>query len=336
MGTGFLLRHKTLRATGALNPVATIAITSRPYLTTRVIWGPTLSKSGKTIKQGEVLSEEIIPSPQRCVTCGIVHVYKTYHLSLNHNGELLVSNGVLESLGEAGAIQLNTPGAIAAADPVFDFIGEDGSPPDTNLASANAQFSQPDAPRMHVDLSESDGAQLRRKARIQNRLALRAEQRDVDPAVRSLLIRPDGTEGQIVGVNRNYDNYANNMLGNGVHTLPDWDTDNIRAMLMDESDITLNTTTMQDLADTVAALVAESANLTVAAPSGGAVDVTDYTFTSVSGDAADSLHYFHETGTDSTSSMMSDIDTATGLPVTPNGGNIDVTVHASGALGLVS
>jgi len=135
--------------------------------------------------------------------------------------------------------------------------------------------------------------------------------------------------------NRLYDNYGNLLLGNGTHALPDWDTDNIRAMLIDESDITLNTTTQQDLADIVAANVAESANLTVAAPSGGAVDVTDFTFSTVTGDPADSLHWYLETGTDSTSTMMICMDTATGLPVTPNGGDISVVVHASGVLGFV-
>ena len=132
-----------------------------------------------------------------------------------------------------------------------------------------------------------------------------------------------------------YTNYANLLLGNGTHALPDWDTDNIRAILIDHTDDTPAPTTDFDLADIVTGIVAESANLTVAAPSSGAVDVTDFTFSAVSGDAADSLNYFLETGTDSTSTLMIYIDTATGLPVTPNGGDINVTVHPSGVLGFV-
>ncbi len=305
MAKGFRIQHLTLRRADGFNPVATVTVRSRPY-----------------------------PNPRICNICQIVHYAKTYHFNFDAGGACLVSAGVLDALGEAGAIQLKHPGALAASTPVFAFLKEEDDPPPIELASANDGF-RVEAPQLHVDLEESDAGALQRIARKAARLKLRAEQRDVDPAERSLFIRPDGLLGKIIGANRAFDNWGNLMLGGGALALPDWDTNNMRAMLLDESDITLDTTTMQDLADLVAGLVAESANLTVAAPSGGAVDITDYAFTAVSGDAADSLIYFLETGSDATSTATFIIDTATGLPVTPNGGDINVTVHPSGAVGFV-
>ncbi len=306
MATGFRIQHLTLRRADGFNPVATVTVGNRPY-----------------------------PNPRICNVCQIVHYAKTYHFNLDAGGSCLVSAGVLDALGEAGAIQLNYSGALAAPTPVFAFLKEEDDPPPIDLASANSGF-RVEAPQLHFDLEETAAGVAQRLARKAARLELRAAQRNVDPKDRSLLVRPDGLLGQIVGADRAYDNWGNLMLGGGVLALPDWDTNNMRAFLMDESDVGgWDTTTDQDLADIVAGQVAESGNLTVAAPSGGRVDITDYTFTAVSGDAAENLQYFLETGTDNTSTLTFVIDTATGLPVTPSGGDIDVAVHANGAVGFV-
>lgn len=49
------------------------------------------------------------------------------------------------------------------------------------------------------------------------------------------------------------------------------------------------------------------------------------TFTSVTGSAVGALVVYKDTGTASTSPLIYYCDTATGLPVTPNGGNITIT-----------
>jgi hypothetical protein len=50
------------------------------------------------------------------------------------------------------------------------------------------------------------------------------------------------------------------------------------------------------------------------------------TFSAITGDAADYLTVFKNTGTSSTSPLMITWDSAsTGLPVTPNGGDITAT-----------
>jgi hypothetical protein len=56
----------------------------------------------------------------------------------------------------------------------------------------------------------------------------------------------------------------------------------------------------------------------------GTLSAANTTFTSVSGSASAYLVLFKNTGTNSTSPLVGLIDTATGLPVTPNGGNITV------------
>jgi hypothetical protein len=57
---------------------------------------------------------------------------------------------------------------------------------------------------------------------------------------------------------------------------------------------------------------------------GGTLSAANVTFTSVSGAQSAYLVLYKDTGTSSTSPLIGLIDTATGLPVTPNGGNITV------------
>jgi len=74
------------------------------------------------------------------------------------------------------------------------------------------------------------------------------------------------------------------------------------------------------------------ANTTV---TNGLLDGDDVTFTSVSGNSVEALVIYIDTGTSTTSRLVAYIDTGvTGLPVTPNGGNISITWNASGILQL--
>lgn len=64
-------------------------------------------------------------------------------------------------------------------------------------------------------------------------------------------------------------------------------------------------------------------------------DAADATFTSVSGVSVEALIIYKDTGTASTSPLVAYIDVAaSGLPVTPNGGNITVQFNASGIFAL--
>lgn len=53
-------------------------------------------------------------------------------------------------------------------------------------------------------------------------------------------------------------------------------------------------------------------------------------FTAVSGATCESLVFFKDTGTPTSSNLLWWFDTATGLPLTPNGGDVNVTFNASG------
>lgn len=67
----------------------------------------------------------------------------------------------------------------------------------------------------------------------------------------------------------------------------------------------------------------------------GVFDGTDATFTAVTGNSVEALVLYVDTGTASTSPLVAYIDTSvTGLPVTPNGGDISITWNASGIFAL--
>lgn len=106
----------------------------------------------------------------------------------------------------------------------------------------------------------------------------------------------------------------------------DWPADDIRAILIDTADYTLSISTHEFLSSVpVAARVAVSASFTGKTSTNGIADAADITFTAVTGDQSEALIIYKHTGTDATARLIAYMDTATGLPVLPNGGNITVT-----------
>jgi len=74
------------------------------------------------------------------------------------------------------------------------------------------------------------------------------------------------------------------------------------------------------------------ANTTV---TNGLFDGDNVTYTAVTGNSAEALVIYIDTGTAGTSRLVAYIDTGvTGLPVTPNGGDITITWNASGIFQL--
>jgi len=105
----------------------------------------------------------------------------------------------------------------------------------------------------------------------------------------------------------------------------DWDTDNIKLVFVDEADDTIDLALDEDLADRAAASrVDTSDNFTSKTVDAGVADAADVTVSTVTGDEFESVDIYQDTGTESTSRMICNIDTATGLPATPNGGDITV------------
>ena len=67
----------------------------------------------------------------------------------------------------------------------------------------------------------------------------------------------------------------------------------------------------------------------------GVLDGDDVTFTAVTGNTVEALLIYIDTGSAATSRLVAFIDTSvTGLPVTPNGGDITITWNASGIFAL--
>jgi hypothetical protein len=135
-----------------------------------------------------------------------------------------------------------------------------------------------------------------------------------------------------------YDNFRTLMVsfGNdGVHGAIDLGAggNNIKFILYDETDDALNLAD-QDIADIVAGgRTATSGNIagqTVGVAAVGAFDHDNYTFTAQAGDQFESLTYYKDSGVESTSPLICNIDSATGLPMTPNGGDIIWTPAAGG------
>lgn len=106
---------------------------------------------------------------------------------------------------------------------------------------------------------------------------------------------------------------------------------NVKAALIDLADYTYSTA--HDFLDDVAgaAIVATTSNLASKTITDGVFDSADPSFSSVTGDISEAVILYIDTGTAATSRLVAYFDTGvTGLPVTPNGGNINLTVNASG------
>ncbi|MBI0474430.1 hypothetical protein D9601_03505 [Sphingomonas sp. MA1305] len=136
--------------------------------------------------------------------------------------------------------------------------------------------------------------------------------------------------------NKLYPKYKQALLTAGVNLV----SGTVKAQLVDTSTYTYSDT-HQFLSDVPAAArygtAATLANKTVV---NGLFDADDALFTSVpagssgSTDKEEAIILYLDTGTASTSQLIYYIDTATGLPVTPNGGNIVVSWDANGIFQL--
>ena len=139
-----------------------------------------------------------------------------------------------------------------------------------------------------------------------------------------------------------YECYKQEALGDTAgpgHGFIDWETpggNGIKASLMDTGDYAVNLVTDQDQVDlTDTGIVATSASFTVDVSVSAGVATIDvpanWTWSSVSGAESETIVVYHDSATDSTSLLAIYYDAFdSGMPVTPNGGDINVTVHANG------
>lgn len=120
---------------------------------------------------------------------------------------------------------------------------------------------------------------------------------------------------------------ANALYAKGKQNILDgniaFDTDDIRALLVDLADYTPDLATDDALADVPSgARVGPATALASKTITDGVFDAADTNLVAVTGDQAEAIVLYKHTGTDATALLIALIDTATGLPVTPNGGDI--------------
>lgn len=130
-----------------------------------------------------------------------------------------------------------------------------------------------------------------------------------------------------------YPLYKEALLDNAANI--DLNDGDVRVILIDAADYTYSAA--HDFLDDVpaGARVATSGALTSTTVTAGTFDADDVTLSSVSGDPSEALIIYIHTGVESTSRLVAYLDTGvTGLPVTPNGGNITITWDASGIFTL--
>ena len=119
----------------------------------------------------------------------------------------------------------------------------------------------------------------------------------------------------------------------------DWDTDNIKVLLIDATDYTVSIDVNQYCnLDTIVAGARVtnglSANLGTKTVTLGVADAADITLSTVSGEQCEAIVIFKDGGgggvsqSGTTDLLIAYIDTATGLPITPNGGDITISWDA--------
>lgn len=133
-----------------------------------------------------------------------------------------------------------------------------------------------------------------------------------------------------------YPIYKQNLLAGTTGYDIDVDTaqDGPFTALVDTGTYTYNAA--HDFFNDLSGIVGTDQRITAPTVTNGLFDGADLTYTSVTGASIEALAiYRHNAGANTTWPLVAYIDTSvTGLPVTPNGGNITVTWNASGIFQL--
>lgn len=132
-------------------------------------------------------------------------------------------------------------------------------------------------------------------------------------------------------MNALYPTYKQLILGAGLNLT----TLNLKVVLVDTGAYTYSAA--HDFLDDIAvgARIATSGNLASKTVTNGTFDAADITITAVSGTTVEALVIYNDTGTAATSNLIAYMDTGvTGLPLTPNGGDVTIQWSGSGIFAL--
>lgn len=106
-----------------------------------------------------------------------------------------------------------------------------------------------------------------------------------------------------------------------------WNVDDIKAVLVDTGAYTVDLVNHQFLSDVPGgARIATSPNLTTKTTTAGVADCDDIVVALVTGPTVEAIVFYKDTGVAGTSRLIGYVDVGLGLPFTPNGANVTVTI----------
>lgn len=107
----------------------------------------------------------------------------------------------------------------------------------------------------------------------------------------------------------------------------------IKAVLVDTNTYTYSAA--HNFHDDLSGIVSTSGNMASKTVASGVFDCADFAFSSVSGAESEAIIFYIDTGVSGTSRLVAYFDTGiTGIPVTPNGGDINIQLNGSGIFSL--
>lgn len=107
----------------------------------------------------------------------------------------------------------------------------------------------------------------------------------------------------------------------------------VKAALVDTGTYTYSTA--HEFLSSLSGVVGTAQTIGTKTYTNGVFDGDNVTYTAVSGSSAEAIVIYIDTGVAGTSRLVAYLDTGfTGLPVTPNGGDITVTWNASGIFAM--
>jgi hypothetical protein len=105
----------------------------------------------------------------------------------------------------------------------------------------------------------------------------------------------------------------------------DWSTNTIRAVLVDTAQYVVNLNTHRWLSDIPsAARVSTSVPLASKTTTAGIANAASAEFSAVSGNVCNAIAIYKDSGNPSTSRLIAYLTSAVGLPVNPDGSNIEI------------
>lgn len=104
-----------------------------------------------------------------------------------------------------------------------------------------------------------------------------------------------------------------------------WLSDDVRCILIDTALYTVDLAADEFLtAIPLGARISVSGSLTAKTATNGVADADDASFSLVSGASVEAVVLYRHSGVDATSRLIAYLDTITGIPFTPSGGNVAI------------